>query len=221
MPEDIVVTDAQPWESLGYDTFELYVAAKDTEQEDAKAELTVKLETAQGQIDTDQLMIQRQGNELGALRKLKDGKEMEVPADTKDVDAIEAQYKEKNIKREAALTAEQVVVLDEAYTALSDKDLVSTEEGRSEFMNLILGENSTVKANTFTRPVPEKKLSLAEKLKLAVEQVDSGARPAVTKNTSGVQMTKTSTTKKQTARPMASARTGDVRSMLKDITESE
>jgi len=216
---------AQPWEALGYESFEDFVQAKEQEKEEALNSKTDEwTETAgklQKQIEESQKLIQRQGNELGVLRKANGGK-VETDASNEEnlTDERETKFKESNIAREAALSAEQQTKLEEAYKNISpeNKSLIKTEEGRHEFMNAVLGGKEAV-ADTFIRPKPEKKLSIQEQIKIALGQVESGAQPKPNRSASGVAFSKTAQKEEKKPSPtMSSVKTGDIRSMLKNIT---
>lgn len=214
---------AQPWEALGFDSFEAFLEAKDKEKDEAinakKAELDALSARLTKQVEESQKMIQRQANELGTLRKVS-GKKDEVIDDKETEVDREARIREENLKRESALTAEQQAVINEAYKKMSQehKALVKTEEGRREFMNLVLGEGGSDE-DSFVRSAPEKKLSVAEQVRAALGVVDKGEKPFASRTASGVVTTQTKEQPKEKTIPAGAARTGDLRAMLTGLKQ--
>lgn len=164
-------TVKQPWENLGYDSFEAYQKA-----------LTAEKEKLQKQAEERQAMIDRQANELGELRKKIKPDESkqtppepqpQAPSSPEDKEAEEKRVAEAKLKELAiTMTAEQREKVNEALKK-DKKDrpeaatLAKTDPtAKLVYIQHVLGESGLPEPDDdiFAGLIPEKKESAAERL---------------------------------------------------------
>lgn len=182
--KDQDTTVKQPWENLGYDSFEAYQKA-----------LTAEKEKLQKQVEERQAMIDRQANEIGKLRKdvesIKESSpktDQETPpaSSQEDKEAEEKRVAEARLKELAiTMTAEQRAKVNEALKKdKKDRPEAATlakndPTAKLVYIQHVLGEEEMPEPDDdiFQGLIPEKKESAAERLQRLLKG-DSNLPPA-------------------------------------------
>ncbi len=169
----------QPWETLGYSSFDEYDKS-----------LKAEAEKLRKQAEDRQAMIDRQANELGELRKRvntsaepqkpSSGTPPAPPQGNAD-DEVEREAKKRLDAAIVAMTPEQQAKLEEAFSKATPEVVASVKQNaqtRLIFMQHALGEEAPKpKVSFFDGLIPEKRETAAEKLKRLLADVSDKPIP--------------------------------------------